>query len=160
VAPHRQPTTKAERQTINLPPNRPSRYLSSGLIEAGGIDRAKIVADIELALNSSEVSIRELCAAAGVSHHSLASLRARQRVDAQTVLNVALGLELVRRQRRGKLDADQDALAQLREFVHQTGNQSRAAERLGVSRQLVSRMLGGKRSLSAAMVGRLKSLIE
>jgi transcriptional regulator with XRE-family HTH domain len=135
-------------------------YLSSGLIKAGRLDRARIVSDIDLALDSSEVSIRKLCAAAGVSHHSLAQLLAGRRVDPQSVLNVVSGLELLRRQRRGKLDADQDALAQLRNLVRRTGNQRRAAEQLGISRPLVSRILSGKRAPSAVVVDRLKSLTE
>jgi transcriptional regulator with XRE-family HTH domain len=133
-------------------------YLISGLITAGRIDRVKIIADVDQAVDSSEISIRELCVAAGVSHHTLARLRAGQRVGPKSALNVASGLELLRRQRRAQLDADQCALTQLRELVRWTGNQSRAAEQLGVSRQLISRILDGKRSLSAAMVDRLSSL--
>lgn len=134
-------------------------YLSSGPITSGRIDRATIADGVNQALNRSEISLRELCVAAGVSHHSLARLRAGQRIGPRSAFNVASGLDLLTRQRRASLDASQFALTQLRELVRWTGSQSRAAEQLGVSRPLISRILGGKRSLSPAVVNRLEASI-
>jgi DNA invertase Pin-like site-specific DNA recombinase len=131
--------------------------MSSGPIVSGRIDRAKLAAEVNHALDAGEISTRELCVAAGVSHHSVERLRSGQRIGPPSAFAIASGLMVLSRQRRGRQEKDQRALYQLRNLVHWAGSQRRAAHLLGVSRPLVSRMLDGKRSLSVAVFNRLQS---
>jgi DNA invertase Pin-like site-specific DNA recombinase len=127
-------------------------------VTGGRIDRAKLAGDVDRALAANEISIRELCVAAGVSHHTVERLRGGKRIGPRSALGVASGLATLREERRGRLDRDQLAANQLRDLVRWTGSQALAADLLGVSRPFVSRILAGRRSLSLTAFDRLQSL--
>ncbi len=139
--------------------DKPAECLGSGPIANGRIDRAKLAAEVDRALVANEISVRELCVAAGVSHHSVERLRGGERIGPRSAFAVASALTVLSRKRRGRLDNDRHAVNQLRDWVRSTGSQGRAADLLGVSRPFVSRILAGKRSLSSAVFNRLQSLV-
>ena len=98
-----------------------------------------------------KISDRTLMERARIGRGSMVALRRGGRVTLQTLLNVAAGVESLRREveaERAELDWAHTAL---RSLVTETGNASQAAARLGLSRQYVGRLLRGEKPMTEAI---------
>jgi transcriptional regulator with XRE-family HTH domain len=119
-------------------------------------DRARIAADIEMILKARRISDRSLCSRAGVSHHTLADLRASCRVTEHSLLSLAQAAEELRLEAES-IEATQERWRSTAEqLALEIGGVSKLASRIGVTRQYLNRVLTGKK----AMTPRLEQSIE
>ncbi len=118
-------------------------------------DRARIAKDIEDMLAAHRISDRMLWSRAGVSHHTLADLRAGRRVTELSLLSIAQAAEELR-QDAITLEAQRDRwLHEVRLLVENTGSIAKAAKSLAVSRQFLGRVLRGEKAVTSALGERL-----
>jgi hypothetical protein len=126
----------------------------------GGLNPRAIREEIEGVVGEHGISDRNLVAAAGISHHTLAALRAGRRVNPHALLGLARAIEELR-QLAGPREAADAAERRLGvELAEQLGSVNALAKALGVGRHSLGRMLKGEKPLSAKMARRFRTLSD
>jgi len=126
----------------------------------GGLKPHAILAEIEAVLSMQGISERMLVAEARVSHHTLADLRARRRVNPSALLNLARAAEALR-QFAGEAESAKTSARQLGlKLADDLGGVRALAAALGVTHPTLGRMLKGEKPLSAKMGRRLRDLAD
>ena len=116
---------------------------------------AAFVAETQQTLGASD---RELLGHAKVSPHSLKHLRAGKRVGDDLLHRLASAAERLRLERGPALAEREKWLQIARELMINMGGRNKLAAVLSVSGPYLGRVLGGKKPMTAEMIGRLKAL--
>jgi AraC-like DNA-binding protein len=122
-----------------------------------GRDRSKLRAFILNTAEALNISDRELCDRAKVSHHTMSAVRQDKKVKNMTLIGLVGAVGRLR-QERTDAGADQDnGFDALQERRAELGSDAALAEFLGVSRSYTTRLLSGERRLTESLIERLKA---
>jgi len=123
-----------------------------------GHDLAKLIADIDDLLERHRISATQLCKEAGVSHHTLAALRAGARVALKSLLKLARAAEELR-QRAEPVTDDRERWRRIGiELMARVGGRNKLAAELCVSAPYLGRVLKGEKPMTDEMIERLRAL--
>ena len=121
-----------------------------------GHDVAKLVADVEALLREFRIPDAELWRRAGVSHHTLADLRAGRRVAPKSLLKLARAAEELRIEAAPVADEHGRWRQIGEELRDRAGGRNRLAAVLGISAPYLGRVLSGEKPMTVEMVDRLR----
>lgn len=119
-------------------------------------DRIKLRAVVLNTQKALQISDREICERAKVSHHTLAALRVRKRVPDATLRKIAHAVEAMRQERLARESDDSFWISELEWKKKEFGSDEALADFLGVNRSHVTRMRNGKRAMTEAVKRKLK----
>ena len=107
-----------------------------------------------------DISDRELCGQASVSHHTLADWRNGKRISANNLRTLAKAVEDLRRSKIADIDEKHDAFDKLR-LLHKTlGSRNKVASVMGVSGPYIGRLLSGEKKISENFSQRLNAVLS
>ncbi|OZA16406.1 MAG: hypothetical protein B7Y02_03320 [Rhodobacterales bacterium 17-64-5] len=126
--------------------------------EIARADRARVLAEIQDALEAHGISDARLVARARVSHHTLTDLRAGKRVTQQSLRRIAHAIEELRHEAEAVAHVNEDWLEYARRLRDEVGGRNKLAKLLGVSAPYLGRVLKGDKPMTAEVVARLKAM--
>jgi hypothetical protein len=119
-----------------------------------GRDRSKLRAFILDTAEAIEISDRELCERAKVSHHTMTALRQDKIIKNSTLIGLANAVEQFRQEETVAAEDEEKWYAALLEKRAELGSDAALAKFLGVSRSYVTRLLRGDRPLTGAIMAK------
>jgi hypothetical protein len=125
-----------------------------------GHDRSKIAKDIEDLLETYQISDRALWTVAGVSHHTLAALRAGRPITELSLLSLAQAAEELRQEATSVQLARESSRIEIQALVDSAGSVAQVAKTMGISRQYLGRVLSGKKPMTVEIENRLRAYFQ
>lgn len=119
-------------------------------------DRRRLVADLNALQAEFGISDRQLTLQARVSHHTLAALRKDGRVTTRSMFAIVSALENIRQEQVVALGGQRRWLEKAQSLRKDAGSGNRLADRLGVSRPYMHRVLNGRKAISPRLMRLLR----